>query len=329
VEAVMLVEWGCAGTAYGGGTESGDRGVVVPFPGGLLVAVIDGLGHGVEAKAAALKAEGMLLAAPYAPVDELMRRCHEELKGTRGAVISLASFDAATDTMTWLGVGNVEALLVRGEHGGAAEAVAMRGGTVGYMLPPLHPRSLRVNPGDTLALATDGVRHGFKAEIMSAREPQHIADEILRVWGKTSDDSYVIVARYKGASESQRIGIDGEGDVVHARNRTRDLARGVGLQSRGAEELVLAVSELARNIVAHAREGEIVIQPMLRGAGVTVVARDLGPGIADVELALRDGYTTRNGMGCGLSAVRRLVDKLEILTTLGVGTVVTIEKWIP
>jgi negative regulator of sigma-B (phosphoserine phosphatase) len=199
-----ILDWGSAGTALGGGTASGDRGVVVPFPGGVLVAVIDGLGHGPEAREAAIKAEQVLIAAPYEPVSDLMLACHEQLKGTRGAVISVASFDAATETMSWLGVGNVEGLLVRGAHGGAAEAVAMRGGTVGYMLPPLTARTLDVRAGDTLVLATDGIRHGFKAEILAAREPQYIADEILRVWGKDNDDAYVIVARYTGAAESDQ-----------------------------------------------------------------------------------------------------------------------------
>lgn len=324
---MTILDWGTAGTALPGQSSSGDRGVVVSFPGGALVGVIDGLGHGEEACKAALAAEKVLLAAPYAPVADLMERCHEELKGTRGAVMSIASFDAEHDTMSWLGVGNVEGILIRGGEQGTSEAVAMKGGTVGYMLPSLNPRTLQVHAGDTLVLATDGIKHGFKAEVLAARSPQMIADEILRLWGKDNDDACVVVARYVGSSEATRIDIDGEADVAAARIRTRSFAHGLGLGPTQTEALASAVSELARNIVDHARGGEIVIEQSPHRRGVTVVARDLGPGITDIELALRDGYSTADGMGCGLAAARRLVDKLEIRSTRA-GTVITVEKWV-
>jgi anti-sigma regulatory factor (Ser/Thr protein kinase) len=323
----MMLSWGSAGAALSGESTSGDRGVFVPFPGGALVAVIDGLGHGEEAEKASLRAEQVLLAAPYAPVDELMKQCHEELKGTRGAVISLASFDGEHDTMSWLGVGNVEGVLVRSEDGAGDEAVAMRGGTVGFLLPPLTPRTLKVQRGDTLVLATDGIRHGFKAEVIRSRQPQEIADAILQLWSKTTDDAFVMVARYTGASDARRIGSDGEEDVAHARSRARDLAHGLGLPTGATEELVTAVSELARNIVMHASYGEIVIGPLDAQRGVVVIARDIGPGIEDIALAMQDGFTTAGSMGCGLPAARRLVDRLEISSRVGVGTVVIIEKW--
>jgi phosphoserine phosphatase RsbX len=325
---MTILEWGIAGAPLAGQSLSGDRGVVVPFPAGALVAVIDGLGHGAEAAEAAAAAERVLMAAPYAPVAELVRRCHEALRQTRGVVISLASFDAEHDSMSWLGVGNVEGFLVRAEHGAPCEAVAVRGGTVGYNLPPLDPRTLQVRPGDTLVFASDGIRHGFRSEVLSAREPQHIADEILRLWSRNSDDACVIVARYVGTSDATRIGIDGEGDVAHARIRTRDLAHGIGFDPTSTEALATAVSELARNIVVHAHVGEIVVQPLRDRPGIMVVARDLGPGIADIAQALEDGFSTGEGLGCGLSGARRLVDRLEICSEPGFGTVVTVEKWL-
>ena len=194
-----MIEWATSGAAYPGQTSSGDRGVVVPFPGGVLAAVIDGLGHGVEACKAADAAERVLRAAPQQPVSELVQRCHAELRGTRGAVLSVASFDSREDTMAWLGVGNVEALLVRADAL-STEAVAMRGGTVGYNLPPLNPRTLHVHRGDTLVLTTDGIRHGFKAEVMAARSAQQIADEVMHRWAKKTDDACVVVVRYEGAA---------------------------------------------------------------------------------------------------------------------------------
>lgn len=195
----MTIEWGSAGAPFPGQPSSGDRGVVVAFPGGALVAVIDGLGHGEEACKAAVAAERVLLASPRQAVDELVTRCHEQLRGTRGVVLSVASFDGERDTMSWVGVGNVEGLLVRADGETSSEAVAMRGGTLGYNLPRLVPRTLPVRRGDTLVLATDGIRHGFKAEVLSARSPQQIADEVARNWSKTTDDYCVVVARYAGA----------------------------------------------------------------------------------------------------------------------------------
>src|SRR5262245_1263061 len=113
----MIVESATAATPLEGQLQSGDRGVVLPFDHGALVAVIDGLGHGLLACEAATTAEHVLVDSPDAPVDELMRRCHDKLRSTRGVVMSLASFDGARSTMTWLGVGNVEGFLVRAENG--------------------------------------------------------------------------------------------------------------------------------------------------------------------------------------------------------------------
>ncbi len=323
---MTVLAWGTAGVALAGQTTSGDRAVVVEFPGGALVALIDGLGHGVAAADAAHHAEQVLLAWPYEAVDDLMRRCHESLRGTRGAVISMASFDAARGVMTWLGVGNVEALLVRAQSG-MTEAVAMRGGTVGYMLPPLNARTVVVHPGDTLVLASDGVRHGFKQEVLTARTPQQIADEVIAHWAKTSDDACVVVARYAGDSGTTKISIEGAEDVAHARITTRDLASSMGFKQPALDALATAVSELARNIVQHASYGEIVLTA--RPRGIEVVARDKGPGIADVQRALEDGFTTTAGsLGCGLSGARRLVDELQIASEPGVGTVVRIQKWL-
>jgi phosphoserine phosphatase RsbX len=322
---MTILAWGIAGAALSGQPTSGDRAVVVEFPNGALAALIDGLGHGTAACDAAIEAERVLLEAPYETVDELIRKCHDKLKGTRGAVISLASFDAERGVMSWLGVGNVEALLVRAQSG-VAEAVAMKGGTVGYKLPALNPRTLVVHPGDTLVLASDGIRHGFKQEVMTARTPQQIADEVMANWAKQSDDACVLVARYVGDSGKTKIAIDGAEDVAQARIRTRDLASTMGFKQPALDAIATAVSELARNIVDHAAHGEIVLTA--RTHGLEIVASDRGPGIADIQRALEDGFTTSGGLGCGLSGARRLVDKLEIASEPGVGTVVTIQKWL-
>lgn len=193
-----MIDWARAGQALPGETTSGDLGIVLPFAGGVLVGVIDGLGHGREASVAAARAEKVLAREPSAPLSELFERCHDELRETRGAVMSLAVLDA-TGTMHWLGVGNVEALLVRSGTD-AADAIPSRGGTVGYLLPKLLTTTLTITNGDTLVLATDGIRHGFKQEVRATRTPQEIADQIMEHWRRETDDCCVIVARYVGGS---------------------------------------------------------------------------------------------------------------------------------
>src|SRR5436309_11591566 len=105
------LEWGVAELTLPGQTQSGDRFVLKLFDGGALAGVIDGLGHGDEAAAAAVAAATILEAHPHEPVATLVSRCHQQLQRTRGAVMSLASFDARENTLTWIAVGNVEGVL--------------------------------------------------------------------------------------------------------------------------------------------------------------------------------------------------------------------------
>jgi negative regulator of sigma-B (phosphoserine phosphatase) len=191
---MTLVATGIACAPLAGQTSSGDRGLVVEFPGGALVAAIDGLGHGHEASLAAGEAELVLKDDPGAPVDELVQRCHNRLRSTRGAVMTLAS--VTPGTISWIGIGNVEGILVKPN---GLEAVPARGGIVGYSMPALVARKVAVANGDTLVLATDGIRHGFRAEV-DAREPQMIADAMLAKYGKGSDDACIVIARYIGGS---------------------------------------------------------------------------------------------------------------------------------
>ncbi|HUS28257.1 MAG TPA: SpoIIE family protein phosphatase [Kofleriaceae bacterium] len=196
---MTVVEWACSTRALHGQITSGDRGLVLPFDGGALAVVIDGLGHGPEAGKAAECAEAVIRRLVGQPLADVVRECHEACKQTRGVVLSIALFDDR-GTMSWLGVGNVEALLIRG-GGERTEAVASRGGTVGYLLPPLNPRTLAVQIGDTLVLASDGIKHGFKQEVMAERSVQQIADEVLAQWAKDSDDACALVARYVGVAQ--------------------------------------------------------------------------------------------------------------------------------
>src|SRR5512134_1603292 len=109
------LEWGVAASALEAQAVSGDQYMVQPFPHGVLVTVIDGLGHGQEAAAAAKIAAATLEAYAQQSVIALVRHCHRALAQTRGVVMSLASFNELDETMTWLGIGDVTGILVRAE----------------------------------------------------------------------------------------------------------------------------------------------------------------------------------------------------------------------
>jgi len=200
VDGAALIDWGVATLTLPGERESGDLHLVKPVGGGVLVAVVDGLGHGAAAAAAARVAVATLNRHAQESVLPLLQRCHQALAGTRGVVVSVALFDRADGSMTWLGVGNVEGVLLYADAGGrrGRERLVTRGGIVGSELPPLRAEVLAVAPGDTLVLATDGIQSGFADELTVDAPPQQLADQILARSGKSTDDALVLVARYVG-----------------------------------------------------------------------------------------------------------------------------------
>jgi serine phosphatase RsbU (regulator of sigma subunit) len=199
-KCVPILEWGVAGRTAPNQAVSGDLHLVEPFPNGVLAAAVDGLGHGSEAAAASQLAVATLQAHAHESVLSLLKRCHDALHGTRGVVLTLASFNVPDDTMTWTGVGNVEGVLLRANarSSPAREYVLLDGGVAGLLLPPLRGFVVSVTPGDTLILATDGIGSGFPEGLSLDDSPQELADCILRRDGKESDDALVLVARYRG-----------------------------------------------------------------------------------------------------------------------------------
>jgi phosphoserine phosphatase RsbX len=196
------LDWAVADLARPGQRQSGDRSVVLPTADGCLAAVVDGLGHGAEAASAAAVAVQALERAAHRPVVQLLRDCHNSLIGTRGAVISLAAFNTREETMTWLGVGDVEGRLLRaqGSAGPRTESLLLRGGVVGARLPTLVSEAVPVRRGDTLILATDGVRSDFLDSPLPALPTRELADHLLGRFCTQTDDALVLVARYLGAA---------------------------------------------------------------------------------------------------------------------------------
>jgi serine/threonine-protein kinase RsbT len=125
------------------------------------------------------------------------------------------------------------------------------------------------------------------------------------------------------------IPIERDTDIVLACQKGRTLAAQLELSGNDQVIIVIAISEVARNIFQYAGQGEIVLSSVQQDErqGVQIVARDNGPGIADIERVLQDGYSTGGGLGLGLSGARRLMDEFEIVSKVGQGTTVTMKKW--
>ena len=124
--------------------------------------------------------------------------------------------------------------------------------------------------------------------------------------------------------------IERESDIVTARQKGRELCAELGFSNTDRTLVATAISEVARNIVRYAQRGEIVLdRTEARGrVGIAVVARDAGPGIADIELAMRDGFSTGQSLGLGLPGAKRLMDEFELVSAPGAGTTITMRKWL-
>jgi negative regulator of sigma-B (phosphoserine phosphatase) len=198
------VEYGVAARALPGQSTSGDLHAVIPRPRGAIVAVADGLGHGYEAAIAAKVAINTLTAHADLPLLDAVRCCHEALIKTRGVAFCVACLEWSDESLTWLSIGNVAALLLHADDRGniQREHVLTRNGVVGHRLPPLRSATHPIRRSDLLILATDGVRERFEMDVRFAAPPQEIADHILARSGKISDDALVLVARWNGPPAS-------------------------------------------------------------------------------------------------------------------------------
>jgi serine/threonine-protein kinase RsbT len=126
------------------------------------------------------------------------------------------------------------------------------------------------------------------------------------------------------------VAIRSDGDIVAARQQGRSLATAIGFTATDATLIATAISELARNIVLYAGQGEVMMHrvEISYRKGIVICARDKGPGIRSIADGLRDGYSTSGGLGLGLPGVKRLMDEFAIESELGQGTMVTVRKWL-
>jgi negative regulator of sigma-B (phosphoserine phosphatase) len=185
-----------------GEERSGDLAVLVALADGALVGLVDGLGHGDAAADAAAVAAEILEAHPTESPQALFDRCHTALRGTRGVVMTLVWFELGpTPRLRWVGVGNVEARLLRADagRGGRHAGPLVLGGVVGHQLPRgLRASTLELAAGDTVALATDGIAADFSTGLDPRLQAQPQAELILREHAKGGDDALAVVARWLG-----------------------------------------------------------------------------------------------------------------------------------
>lgn len=131
-------------------------------------------------------------------------------------------------------------------------------------------------------------------------------------------------------AKEERVAIRSADDIIKARQKGRAFALELGFDGADVTLIAAAISEISRNIVEYAKCGEIVFRRLNRGTkhGLCVVATDRGPGIPDVARAMEFGYSSRRGLGVGLPGAKRLMDEFEIESKVGVGTTVTMKKWL-
>jgi phosphoserine phosphatase RsbX len=200
VRTELSFDWGVASRPVSGESRSGDSHVVREVEDGLLIAVIDGLGHGDDAAHASALAVDALERHAAEPLERLAGRCHEELHLTRGAVMGLAKL-LRSGNMTWLAIGDIEGVVVP-EAGGddRIRSLPQHRGIVGFNLPPLRAEVFELHAGDLLIVASDGVRPDGLRRRVGLSTPRWLADDILHRSARDNDDALVLIVRYRTPS---------------------------------------------------------------------------------------------------------------------------------
>jgi phosphoserine phosphatase RsbX len=191
------LRWAVVNRALDGQGVSGDLHVVLAAGDGALVAVIDGLGHGADAAAAAETAAHVLAAEPSRMPPEALLACHRALACTRGAVVSIVRVEGSV--LSWAGVGNVEAVVVRGLNSPSRNArLLLAGGIVGHSMPALRRSDIALMRGDLLVMGTDGLCADFTQHINAATSPERIVHHLVSCCRTGRDDTLALAARYDG-----------------------------------------------------------------------------------------------------------------------------------
>jgi negative regulator of sigma-B (phosphoserine phosphatase) len=197
------LEWAVCATSYPRQRRSGDAFLVRGTAAGVLVAVVDGLGHGEEAADVAERALASLRKTAGEAPTHCVTACHRALRGSRGVALTVAAIDPLAERLVWVAVGNVEAAVLRRGRNGAPTTrltVPLRGGVVGDRLPPLRESTAPLAAGDHQVCATDGLAPAFLSSLDVPLAPPALARRLHAEYARADDDALVLVARRNGRS---------------------------------------------------------------------------------------------------------------------------------
>jgi serine phosphatase RsbU (regulator of sigma subunit) len=199
-EHIGFIDWAVASQAHPHEMVCGDAYCVTQIANGALICVIDGLGHGSEAAEASRAAIAAISDHRDDAAEEIVAQCHDALKSTRGAVLSLAIVNSMHNRLTWVGIGNIEGILLHAEA--QHEWLPLRAGIVGCRMPSIRAIEMPISPGDLLVMFSDGITSHLLDRMYINREPVEVAERIIRTQIRRTDDALVLVARYLGNTES-------------------------------------------------------------------------------------------------------------------------------
>lgn len=192
------IDWAVCATAYPGQLRSGDAFLVQKTGSGVLIAVVDGLGHGDEAADVAEQALASVRKTAEHSLAGSLTACHRALRGSRGVVMTLVSMDADRGTLSWVAIGNVDAAVLRPARGGGPTqrwSVPLRGGVVGDRLPEVRESTAALADGDTFVAATDGMSRSFLEGIDLSQDADRLARDLHTTYARADDDALVLIAR--------------------------------------------------------------------------------------------------------------------------------------
>jgi PAS domain S-box-containing protein len=297
---------------------SGDEYVAQEFSGGFLLAAIDGLGHGEEAHAAASAAAEILTTQAGQAIDMIVRECHEALRGTRGVAISVASIDVARHRMTWMGIGNVEGVLLRAEvsEERERERLLLRNGIVDRQLPTLRTKEVPVHRNDLLVFATDGIRSDFLHDLRAEGDVGELADRILTDYQRSADDALALVASIgKGTMQASYDRLTEEyGSAFRDYFRSHDEAALMRAYDLGRQALEVGLGTLY--LVTIHQEALIAVlaetaSPEERDSIIAVASNFLTESLASFEMVHRGFEDTNRKLQEANAALEEKIDQLQ------------------
>jgi anti-sigma regulatory factor (Ser/Thr protein kinase) len=314
---------------------NGDSYFIKQWNNQALLGIIDGLGHGEEAAAASKIAKEYLEQNFEIDIEQLTFGLHKRLYNTRGAAGGLVRIDKTASRLGFCGIGNIEVRII----GDPPMHPICLDGIIGVNVKKVTKFEYQHNVLKAVVLHSDGISARF--DLLDyptvCQEPQKVAERILAEWGKEQDDATIIIAvEDDGASGEnvREIEVLTDAHALLAASQAKELARKLGFSEVDQTKVAIVATELARNIVIHARgQGQMTVKSVKEPerVGIMLIAKDRGPGIADLEKAIRgqsgSGGGRRGGLGEGLAGAKRLMDNLKIETKVGQGTTIVAEKW--